>query len=279
MYLVPELVYIHPLPASIWKQTVLIPSILHRLNGLLVANELRLTILQQSNIGVSILPFSDIGSWKPMKAKKMIASSAYTSPSRFFPFNLREQFKESLHQSDTSLDLDTLWNWDLFQESILDVSTSSDGDDSRTNSPVNYDARFYLSFDKPNPQSYSEYGPSPGQILEALTMARAGDGFSMERLETIGDSFLKLAASLSVYGQLETLHFGEGRLSKIRSSKICNNYLFKLGLKVSITKSFFNYNSLSQLGSKFCFLSNEVLSFICRVDRNNQNDLIEIYTQ
>ena len=39
--LVPELCAIHPFPASLWRQTVCLPCILYRLNGLLIANQLR----------------------------------------------------------------------------------------------------------------------------------------------------------------------------------------------------------------------------------------------
>ena len=39
--LVPEMCSIHPFPASLWRQTVCLPCILYRLNGLLVANQLR----------------------------------------------------------------------------------------------------------------------------------------------------------------------------------------------------------------------------------------------
>lgn len=34
-------------------------------------------------------------------------------------------------------------------------------------------------------------GPSPSMILQALTMSNASDGINLERLETVGDSFLK----------------------------------------------------------------------------------------
>jgi hypothetical protein len=34
-------------------------------------------------------------------------------------------------------------------------------------------------------------GPTPSLILQALTMSNASDGINLERLETVGDSFLK----------------------------------------------------------------------------------------
>ena len=39
--LVPELCTIHPYPASLWRQTVSLPCVLYRINGLLIADQLR----------------------------------------------------------------------------------------------------------------------------------------------------------------------------------------------------------------------------------------------
>ena len=42
--LVPELCAIHPFPASLWRQTVALPCTMYRLNGLLIADQLRRAI-------------------------------------------------------------------------------------------------------------------------------------------------------------------------------------------------------------------------------------------
>ena len=41
-------------------------------------------------------------------------------------------------------------------------------------------------------------GPSTFNILQALTMSCSNDFFNLERLETIGDSFLKFAITVSL---------------------------------------------------------------------------------
>lgn len=46
IFLVPELVNIHPLSATVWRRTLCLPSILYRLNSLLLAEELRREIAQ-----------------------------------------------------------------------------------------------------------------------------------------------------------------------------------------------------------------------------------------
>ncbi|CAI9730629.1 endoribonuclease Dicer-like [Octopus vulgaris] len=72
-------------------------------------------------------------------------------------------------------------------------------------------------------------GPSPCIILQALTMSNANDFFSLERLETIGDSFLKYAITVYLYCQYPGIH--EGKLSYLRSKQVSNYNLYRLGRK------------------------------------------------
>lgn len=62
-------------------------------------------------------------------------------------------------------------------------------------------------------------GPSPSIILQALTMSNANDGINLERLETIGDSFLKYAITAYLYCTYDNIH--EGKLSHLRSKQVC----------------------------------------------------------
>ncbi|CAH0602428.1 unnamed protein product [Chrysodeixis includens] len=70
-------------------------------------------------------------------------------------------------------------------------------------------------------------GPSPSVILQALTMSNANDGINLERLETIGDSFLKFAITAYLYCAQPTVH--EGKLSHMRSKQVSNLNLYRLG--------------------------------------------------
>ncbi|CAG9577532.1 unnamed protein product [Danaus chrysippus] len=70
-------------------------------------------------------------------------------------------------------------------------------------------------------------GPSPSVILQALTMSNANDGINLERLETIGDSFLKFAITAYLYCALPAVH--EGKLSHMRSKQVSNLNLYRLG--------------------------------------------------
>lgn len=61
-------------------------------------------------------------------------------------------------------------------------------------------------------------GPNPGLILQALTLSNASDGFNLERLEMLGDSFLKHAITTYLFCTYSDAH--EGRLSYMRSKKV-----------------------------------------------------------
>lgn len=83
-----------------------------------------------------------------------------------------------------------------------------------------------FSFDY-QPDLYTHPGPSPSIILQALTMSNANDGINLERLETIGDSFLKYAITTYLYITYENVH--EGKLSHLRSKQVANLNLYRLG--------------------------------------------------
>lgn len=96
------------------------------------------------------------------------------------------------------------------------------------NVPDNEDltVEWSFSFDR-QPNLNNHPGPSPSIILQALTMSNANDGINLERLETIGDSFLKYAITTYLYCTYENVH--EGKLSHLRSRQVSNLNLYRLG--------------------------------------------------
>ncbi|EFA11550.2 dicer-1 [Tribolium castaneum] len=83
-----------------------------------------------------------------------------------------------------------------------------------------------FKFDE-QPNLVEHPGPSPNVLLQALTMSNANDGINLERLETIGDSFLKYAITNYLYSKYENVH--EGKLSHLRSKQVSNLNLYRLG--------------------------------------------------
>nr|UFK76043.1 dicer-1-like protein [Haemaphysalis longicornis] len=97
-----------------------------------------------------------------------------------------------------------------------------DRDSVETNGAGSPQVRFD---ERPNLNSHS--GPSPSILLQALTMSNANDGINLERLETVGDSFLKYAVTAHLYCTYPSVH--EGKLSHLRSRQISNLNLYRLG--------------------------------------------------
>lgn len=92
----------------------------------------------------------------------------------------------------------------------------------------NYDISECMPFKFDEQPNLDEHpGPSPNVLLQALTMSNANDGINLERLETIGDSFLKYAITNYLYSKYENVH--EGKLSHLRSKQVSNLNLYRLG--------------------------------------------------
>ncbi|OAD58870.1 Endoribonuclease Dicer [Eufriesea mexicana] len=91
-----------------------------------------------------------------------------------------------------------------------------------------------FSFDF-QPKLENHPGPSPSLILQALTMSNANDGINLERLETIGDSFLKYAITTYLYCTYDNIH--EGKLSHLRSKQVSNLNLYRLGRQKMLGES------------------------------------------
>ncbi|KAG8041648.1 hypothetical protein G9C98_002941 [Cotesia typhae] len=91
-----------------------------------------------------------------------------------------------------------------------------------------------FSFDH-QPELRGSPGPSPNLILQALTMSNANDGINLERLETIGDSFLKYAITTYLYCTYDVIH--EGKLSHLRSKQVSNLNLYRLGRQKTLGES------------------------------------------
>lgn len=91
-----------------------------------------------------------------------------------------------------------------------------------------------FSFDH-QPDLNNHPGPNPSIILQALTMSNANDGINLERLETIGDSFLKYAITTYLYCTYENVN--EGKLSYLRSKQVSNLNLYRLGRKKILGES------------------------------------------
>lgn len=62
--LIPELCDIHPFPATLWRKAVCLPCILHRINALLLADEVRRIVATE--IGVGSIELKEDFNWQPL---------------------------------------------------------------------------------------------------------------------------------------------------------------------------------------------------------------------
>lgn len=83
--------------------------------------------------------------------------------------------------------------------------------------------------------------PDSALVLKALTTTHSGDPFDLERLEILGDAFLKLAVSLHLFWTYQEKD--EGKLTRRKNSQISNLALFRAALK----KSLAGYQQCTQL--------------------------------
>ena len=81
-------------------------------------------------------------------------------------------------------------------------------------------------------------GPDNVLLIQALTTKSANDSIDLERLETLGDSFLKFITSIYLYCDRTSAH--EGRLTMARSRRIGNLNLYRLAKQKKITDTIFS---------------------------------------
>uniref|UniRef100_A0A8C4GYC6 ribonuclease III n=1 Tax=Dicentrarchus labrax TaxID=13489 RepID=A0A8C4GYC6_DICLA len=321
--LVPELCAIHPIPASLWRKAVCLPSILYRLHCLLTAEELRAQTASEAGVGAQTLPPDfrypnlDFGWKRSIDSKTFISCpescgedgeghckhqetvtpdpNSLTHPSSHHSPRPRAALEpgeatctknlingtalvancddeghqdEHLHQHDncqrsqpsspglqspesiqTTTSVPVQPSHSLKKPSSSPPQPSDECTPGRTsdhkNKATSVCSRAATGPNAPTapspdlaivPQlgaqagdSPKSLGPNPGLILQALTLSNASDGFNLERLEMLGDSFLKHAITTYLFCTYPDAH--EGRLSYMRSKKVSNCNLYRLGKK------------------------------------------------
>lgn len=78
-------------------------------------------------------------------------------------------------------------------------------------------------------ESTNTVGPQLWEMYQVLMTAKANDIVNLERLETLGDSFLKISVSLFLF--LKYPQYNEGRLTNIKGKIVGNTNLYYIGIK------------------------------------------------
>ena len=178
--LFPELCNVFPISASLLSVSLMLPSILHRVNALLLVDDVKEMVDGvRDNTDESSLP--SIGSGNANDGKSLLRTDKDSFSS-----------KKNVGRKD-------------YNELFSDLKSLFNGKRTAT---VHPDSAF---------------------VLQALTTTHSGDAFNLERLEMLGDAFLKLAVSLHLYC---TYHDkDEGKLTQRKKRQISNLALFRAAKK------------------------------------------------
>ena len=182
--LFPEICSVFPLPSNIYKLIHCLPSILWRIESILVAEELRKDIQSQTEVGLisgaDVMVDADLTGYGDRNAFEM---------------------KYRVVMEDGSA------------IPIPDFNSLRDNG------------------------LHCLIGPGPALLLQALTLKSTEDVFDLERLETFGDSFLKLVTSCALFCSQK--YYSEGQLTGRRAAIISNSNLFCLAKKKNLASNIF----------------------------------------
>ena len=174
--LVPELCDQTPIRASLLSVSQMLPSILQRVNSLLLVADLKAMIAGVRDItDESILP----------------------------PIGAEEGSREA------------------------PMGVEGDALDLEDDDALFYDIRSMFRYSPPSADH-----PDSFLVLQAITTTHSVDAFNLERLEMLGDSFLKLAVSIHLFCTYSDKD--EGKLTRRKKNQISNLALYRAAAKKSL---------------------------------------------
>ena len=192
--LFPELCNVLPISASLLSVSLMLPSILHRMNALLLVGDVKEMVAgARDNTDESSLP--SVGAGDANDEKSLLR----TDKDRF-------SSKMDVGHEDYSDDSDD--DVDDFPELFSDLKSLFNGN------------------------RRAAVHPDSALVLQALTTTHSGDAFNLERLEMLGDAFLKLAVSLHLYCTYQDKD--EGKLTQRKKRQISNLALFRAAERTSL---------------------------------------------
>ena len=191
--LFPELCNVLPISASLLSVSLMLPSILHRVNALLLVDDVKAMVAGvRDKRGESSLP--SIGAGDASDEKSLLRTNKDSFSSK----------KDVGHED-----------------------YSDDSDDDVDNFPA-----LFSDLKKLFSGKRAAVHPDSAFVLQALTTTHSKDAFNLERLEMLGDTFLKLAVSLHLYCTYREK--GEGKLTQRKIRQISNLALFRAAKKTSL---------------------------------------------
>ncbi|KOC68324.1 Endoribonuclease dcr-1 [Habropoda laboriosa] len=222
-HLVPELCSKINFPALYWLKATLLPSILHRISQLLIAEDLRYTIATEIKLG----SLSNNNKWPPLlltgEEEEEVGEESVEPlldiPSIENVDNL--QSEQTLNERET----------DILNIELCDYPWSKHEEPPNLNNKVKFINTPSVSVPLLKIMSLKDpHEPiDPVQIMYALTTKKAHDAFNLERLEFLGDSYLKFIISLFLHERYP--QYSEGELTTLKGQLVGNRNLYYCGIK------------------------------------------------
>ncbi|XP_021960857.1 endoribonuclease dcr-1 [Folsomia candida] len=266
VFLIAELMRTHPLPATLFVQSKLLPSCMHRVFRLLLAHDIQSSVknflqmrdddltffnkqrheeelqnLNQSTKEKAIFSMN-LGNMIPDVTKSRDVEVKQTSDKSTIPrdemtlFSLKRKLHwveiEYIHPKNIKrTDLEDPYLSDDDDEEMAEISGHpADSLSTRTGIELISSSQVPLT-------SFDAYNDAPEQplltsIMEAITLANGRDLQDLEKLELIGDSVLKLVVTLHIFTHFCQFH--EGQLTGLRTKLISNKHLYAIGSKKNL---------------------------------------------
>ena len=250
-YMVPELCHNFKFPGDLYLKATLLPSTLHRLHYLLHAETVRQTI--NTFIG-NYVDYSPEPVLNSVIAKKQMNDNELDAQEEVEKNHVKGNklsIDELEEPKDLIRNLPVLYNdeIDYYYDFINDaVKNMLINEEQQAPNPVS------KCFDLASIDELPEIkfkactkdiiellkikmdtptrGPRQCDLLAAITSKTSSDVFDMERLEVIGDAFLKFGASLFLLREHPTWH--EGFLSNVKGKLVSNRNLCYIAIDMGI---------------------------------------------
>ena len=244
IFLVPEFCDMVPVQASLLSVSLLLPSILYRLNALLLVGDLKGMIAgERDNTDESNLP--PIGADDANDEKSLLRADKIGAAA--------EMAMEVDDDGDDHDDDDDAGERHNTDESKLSPIGTGDANDEKSllGADKSSAAAKAMEVDDDDDHGGEEFPglfsdlrslfrggqgqtrlPDSALVLQALTTNHSGDAFNLERLEMLGDAFLKLAVSLHLFCTYKDKD--EGKLTQRKVKQISNLALFRAAAKKSL---------------------------------------------
>ncbi|XP_054270904.1 endoribonuclease Dicer isoform X2 [Macrosteles quadrilineatus] len=231
--LLPEFCHKYPVPGRYWVKARLLPSVLYRVSQLCAAEELRQKLVRDIKIGNDTTPPGK--SLKKLEADaslvKHVPSEVKTQQLTPLTLNLQNRGSASVqttrdppniyHNMDDVTLFDIVTHQEFINESVYSEFKQMKVSDSKAPKLIQPPPLKMLQ------KSVRDPGPEQVQILQAITAAVANDLINCERLETLGDSFLKFSISLTLFETQQDL--SEGCLTNVKGQAVGNRNLYFCG--------------------------------------------------